>query len=173
MTKNIIIGIMISIGVVVRCCGQNIYNFQTKIEVVELVGETKDAFGRVTRPSYSQVIQTMCNKNNQDGFSLKLFTVSGQQIILAFEKSASPREEALYNLLNDLNAKIEATSKKHTEAAMVSVQTNVLNYLKSIPNDVLTQAYKDELTKMILLEAEEKIVKVVDEIKKEITVQKK
>jgi hypothetical protein len=40
--------------------------------------------------------------------------------------------------------------------------------LKSIPNEVITQAYKDELTKLILAEAEDKIKKAIEEAKKEI-----
>ena len=51
---------------------------------------------------------------------------------------------------------------------MVVIQTNVLNYLESIPNEVITKAYKEELTKMILLEAENKIKNVIEELKKDI-----
>src|SRR5690606_1237061 len=101
------------------------------------------------------------NYNNQ-GYKLAQMTnvkgVDNQEtVVLVFEKSASYREAELYKLINELTTRIDTTSKKYTDSAMVVIQTNVLNYLKSIPNEVITQAYKDELTKIILSEAEDKI----------------
>jgi hypothetical protein len=126
---------------------------------------------------YNVTIQealAMVHKNiNDNGFTLKSaigntdITGTGS-VTLFFEKSDSYREAELYKLINELTTRIDATSKKHTDSAMIAIQTNVLNYLKSIPNEVITQAYKDELTKIILSEAEDKIKKVVEELKKEI-----
>ena len=110
---------------------------------------------------------------NENGYSLKSTVgnveISGiGSVTLFFEKSSSYREAELYKLINELTTRIDATSKKYTQSAMVEIQTNVLNYLKSIPNEVITQAYKDELTKIILSEAEDKLKEVVEELKAEI-----
>jgi len=116
----------------------------------------------------------MIHKNmNDNGFSLKSslgnFDISGVgSVTLFFEKSSSYCEAELYKMINELTTKIDTTSKKYTDSAMVVIQTNILNYLKSIPDEVITNPYKDNLKKIILYEAENKIKKVVEELKKEI-----
>jgi hypothetical protein len=120
-----------------------------------------------------QVLEFIHKNLNDNGYSLKSAVgnvdIAGTgSVTLFFEKSNSYREAELYKLINELNTRIDATSKKYTDSAMVEIQTSVLNYLKSIPNEVITQAYKEELTKIILSEAEDKLIKVVEELKKEI-----
>jgi hypothetical protein len=110
---------------------------------------------------------------NDNGYSLKStagnVSIEGEgSLTLFFEKSSSYREAELYKLINELTTRIDETSRKYADSAIVVIHTNVLNYLKSIPNEVITQAYKDELTKKILSEAEDKIKKVIEELKKEI-----
>jgi len=117
--------------------------------------------------------QAEIDKENGQGYKLiQMNTIplnSGSyETVLVFERSNSFREAELYKLINELTSRIDTTAKKYTDSAMVVIQTNVLSYLKSIPDDVITNAYKANLTKMILAEAEEKIKKVVDELKKEI-----
>jgi len=119
------------------------------------------------------VLQLIIDHMNGKGYTLKTMS-SGPDITgigtaaLVFEKSSSYREAELYKLINELTTRIDTTSKKYTDSAMRVTHTNVLNYLRSIPDEVITQAYKDQLSKMILAEAEEKIRKVVEELKKEI-----
>jgi hypothetical protein len=118
-------------------------------------------------------MQMITDHMNGKGYTIK--TMAGAPDLsgvgtasLIFEKSTSYREAELYKLISELTTRIDTTAKKYTDSAMRVTHTNVLNYLQSIPNEVITQAYKDQLSKMILAEAEEKIRKVVEELKKEI-----
>jgi|GEM_PF-3847235 len=89
-------------------------------------------------------------------------------VTLFFERSSSYREAELYKLINELTNRIDSSSKRYTDSAMTVIQTNVLNYLKSIPNEVITAAYKEQLTKVIVAEAEDKLKKIAEELKKDI-----
>lgn len=132
---------------------------------------TKNSAG--LRITLQTAMQMIANHMNGKGYTIK--TMAGAPDLsgvgtasLVFEKSTSYREAELYKLVSELTTRIDTTAKKYTDSAMRVTHTNVLNYLQSIPNEVITQAYKDQLSKMILAEAEEKIRKVVEELKKEI-----
>ena len=92
------------------------------------------------------------------------------KIILIYEKSTSYREEELYKLLGELNIKIDTTSKDYIEKAKNEININVLNYLKNIPNDVLGNAYKDELQSYINIVMDKKLSdlkeQIISELKK-------
>lgn len=142
--------------------------FPSPVTSFNISGDTKTGLINIHR-----ALELVHKNLNDNGYSLKSTVgnvdISGiGSITLFFEKSDSYREAELYKLINELTKRIDATSKKYTNSAMIAIQTNVLNYLKSIPNEVITQAYKDELTKIILSEAEDKLKKVVEELKKEI-----
>ena len=155
---------------------QNPYKYESKVVTV---GATKQVnIGDIINPRFEtksnlDALQAVITNHNDQGYKLAQMTnvkgVNNQEtIVLVFEKSTSYREAELYKLINELTTRIDTTSKKYTDSAMIVIQTNVLNYLKSIPNEVITQAYKEELTKIILSEAEDKLKKVVEELKKEI-----
>lgn len=123
--------------------------------------------------SLQTALQMIADNMNSKGYSLKSMAgapdLSGLgTATLFFERSTSYREAELYKLINELTTRIDSTTKKYSDSAMRVIHTNVLNYLQSIPNEVITQAYKDQLSKMILAEAEDKIRKVIEELKKEI-----
>lgn len=146
---------------------QNPFNIETKLEFVDV----KKTLG-ASKTADIDPLQTLSTSYNNKGFKLinmMPVKISGdEKIILIFEKSSSYREAELYKLITELTTRIDTTSKKHTDSAMLTIQTNVLNYLKSIPNDVITQAYKEELTKMIMLQADTQLRAIVEELKKEI-----
>lgn len=174
--KTIIVSTFISALTIFTAMAQNPYKYESKVVIINATKQVPD--GRFTNPGFREVsnldaLQGEITKYNNQGYRLAQMTnVMGfdnnESIVLVFEKSTSYREAELYKLINELTTRIDKTSKKYTDSAMVSIQTNVLNYLKSIPNEVITQAYKEELTKIILSEAEDKLKKVVEELKKEI-----
>lgn len=119
------------------------------------------------------IIQFVLNDLNNRGFFLR--STIGQNdasgngtIHLIFEKSTSYREAELYKLLNEVTSSIDASSKSHVEKSIATINANTLNYLKSIPNDVITQAYKDELTKVIVNNATTELKAIKEEMVKEI-----
>lgn len=175
--KTIIISTFISVLTIFTVNGQNPYKYESKVVTINATKKvTRGGLGMTATTQIESnlgAIQGEINNYNNQGYKLAQMTnvkdIDNQEIIvLVFERSTSYREAELYKLINELTTRIDTTSKKYTDSAMVVIQTNVLNYLKSIPNKVITQAYKDELTKIILSEAEEKIKKVVEELKKEI-----
>jgi hypothetical protein len=176
ITMKTLLVILIYALTIFTAKSQNPYKYESKVVTVEATLQVNvgDLFNPryETRSNLDALGPLITNHNNQ-GYKLAQMTnVKGannqETIILVFEKSTSYREAELYKLINELTTRIDTTSKKYTDSAMVLIQTNVLNYLKSIPNDIITQAYKEELTKIILSEAEDKLKKVVEELKKEI-----
>jgi len=122
--------------------------------------------------SIMEATQTITNSLNSMGYSLKATIVTkinpqDQQInaiALIFEKATSYREEELYKLLSELNAKIDTTSKNYIEKAKTEINQNVLNYLKGIPDEVLAKSFKEQLLKNLSIEIDEKLQKMKEEI---------
>jgi hypothetical protein len=174
--KTIMIYTLISSLMIFSVKAQNPYKYESKVVYIHSVKNTSGP-GRIpTWVSNFGALQTEIKKYNDQGYKLAQMTnvMLGDQkhegVILVFEKSTSYREAELYKLINELTTRIDSTTKNYTLAAMTVIETNVLNYLKSIPNEVITQAYKDALTKIIVYEAEEKLKKIaelmVNEIRK-------
>jgi|688.fasta_scaffold45362_3 hypothetical protein len=173
--KTIITLVVFNALTILSINAQNPYKYESKVVLIDAI--KKNLF---TNEKFSNLgsLEGEIAKYNGLGYKLGQITnVKGADnediLVLVFERSTSFREAELYKLINELTTRIDTTSKKYTDSAIVVIQTNVLNYLKSIPNDVITQAYKDELTKKLLLLAEDKIKEVVEELKKEIRNQSK
>jgi hypothetical protein len=170
--KKHFITIVIAFITATSTYSQNPLKYETKVEIIMATQQIRDVWQKMITVSNLGAIQEISNQKNAIGYHLILMNnindIEGAKIVLVYEKSSSFREAELYKMINELTTRIDTTSKKYTDSAMVIIQTNVLNYLKSIPNEVITQEYKDQLTKLILSEAEDKIEKVVEELKKEI-----
>jgi hypothetical protein len=192
--KNKFVLTLLLVTISVLGFAQNPYKYDSKIVLISIVADQNwlqvygDPFPNSyksvrneNRNSAQSVFNEVCKYYNDRGYRAVAVTnlsspptyqnerlIGNFQYQYLFEKSDSYRETELYKLINELTTRIDVTSKKYTDSAMVVIQTNVLNYLKSIPNEVITQAYKDELTKLILSEADDKLKKVVEELKNEI-----
>lgn len=123
--------------------------------------------------SIVQATQLISNALNNIGYSLKSTMVintknpQNQQInsvALIFEKATSYREEELYKLKGELEAKIDTTSKNYIEKAKTEINQNVLNYLKGIPDEVLAKSFKEQLLKNLSLEIDNKLRTMKEEI---------
>lgn len=125
--------------------------------------------------SFAQAIQLISNALNNSGYSLKstmllnIYSVNAQDqqinsVALIFQKSTSYREEELYKLLGELNAKIDTTSKSYIEKAKTEINQNVLEYLKGIPDEVLAKSFKEQLLKNLSIEIDDKLKKMKEEI---------
>lgn len=114
--------------------------------------------------SYFDAIRHISDTLNGDGWSLKSLLNISNTILLIFERSTSYREEELYKLLNELNTKIDTTTKNYIEKAKTEINQNVLEYLKGIPDEVLAKSFKEQLLKNLSLEIDEKLRKMKEEM---------
>lgn len=174
--KTVVLTIMAAFGIAAVVSAQNPYKYESKVVIVPATKQviSNGMTGDTRAESNLNVLQGEMDKYNRQGYKLAQMTnVKGpgnaeDNLVLVFERSTSFREAELYKLIGELTARVDSTSRKYTDSAMIVINTNVLNYLKSIPNDVITQAYKDELSRMIVLQAEEKIREIVEGLKREI-----
>ena len=120
---------------------------------------------RAKNLSFDNAIQIVSNSLNDIGYSIKSVVGSDKDgWLLIFEKATSYREEELYKLLGELNAKINATSKSYIEKAKTEINQNVLEYLKGIPDEVLAKSFKEQLLENLSLEIDDKLSKMKEEI---------
>lgn len=88
--------------------------------------------------------------------------------ILHFDRPSNYLDQEMKALRLELTQRIDARTKRMADSTIAAVNQNVLNYLKAIPDDVITKAYKDNLTKQLEEYAKASFERMKDEVLKEL-----
>lgn len=139
--------------------------------------------------NYQKALETICSFYNKMGFRLVNQTFaptlnSGESMLgfgiytggnsvtkylyLNFEKADSFKEIELNRLISEINTKIENKAQYYVDSAMTQMNLNLLEYLKQIPTDVITQEYKTIMTEAFKTQAENSFKEVITKLKSEI-----
>jgi hypothetical protein len=130
-------------------------------------------FGAGPTAASSTRFQDEVNKQNAEGFRLTTinffnFQQQGATYVLIFERSNSYREAELYALINEINSNIDKVATDYIDKAKADIQNKLLDYLKDIPKNVLTDEYEKNFSSKITAEIDRKVREAFENAKKEV-----
>lgn len=127
--------------------------------------------------SVAKEINWVISEEETDGFRLVHLETTLQsnntsihngKAIFHFDRPSNYLDQEMKALRLELTQRIDARTKRMADSTVAAVNQNVLNYLKAIPDDVITKAYKDNLTKQLEEYAKASFERMKDEVLKEL-----